>query len=154
MVTKFVRDQFPQAKFKKIYDATIDGWRAKDFHRCCDKKGWTLTIVETTKSFIFGGFTKAEWESSWAGFYKSCPHSFLFSVNERSKYRITSGANDAIRCYSSYSAWFGGRWGALVIASDSNNNTDSYCHANRASFKLPAAKGSNYPSINEGEHNF
>jgi hypothetical protein len=63
MVLKFVRDQYPQARFRKIFDATTDGWTAKDFHRICDKKGWTLTIVETTKNFIFGGFTTAEWET-------------------------------------------------------------------------------------------
>jgi hypothetical protein len=87
MVMKFVRDQYPQARFKRIYDASTDGWDAKDFHRCCDKKGWTLTIVETTKGFIFGGFTTAEWESS--GIYHPDPHSFLVSVNEGSKYPIT-----------------------------------------------------------------
>jgi hypothetical protein len=63
MVIKFVRDLYPQARFNRIYDAATDGWGAKDFHRCCDKRGWTLTIVETTKDFIFGGFTTAEWES-------------------------------------------------------------------------------------------
>ena len=61
MVIQFVRDQYPQAKFDRIYDAATDGWKAEDFHRCCDKKGWTLTIVETTKDYIFGGFTTAEW---------------------------------------------------------------------------------------------
>jgi hypothetical protein len=60
MVKKFVRDQYPQARFQRIYDATTDGWGADDFHRCCDDKGWTLTIVETTKDFIFGGFTTAD----------------------------------------------------------------------------------------------
>ena len=63
MVIYFVRDQYPQARFRKIFDATTDGWTAKDFHRICDKKGWTLTFVETTKNFIFGGFTTAEWET-------------------------------------------------------------------------------------------
>jgi hypothetical protein len=70
IVMKFVRDQYPKAKFKRIYDATTDGWNADDFHRCCNKKRlnlfnniWTLSIVETTKDFIFGGFTTAEWES-------------------------------------------------------------------------------------------
>jgi hypothetical protein len=59
MVIKFVRDQYPRARFKKIYDATNDGWKKQDFHRCCNNKGWTLTIVETTEDFIFGGFTTA-----------------------------------------------------------------------------------------------
>jgi hypothetical protein len=62
MVIQFVRHNYPQARFQRIYDAAIDGWREYDFHRCCDKKGWTLTIVETTKDFIFGAFTTAELE--------------------------------------------------------------------------------------------
>jgi hypothetical protein len=37
----------------------VDGWKYTDFHRCCDWKGWTLSIVETTDGFIFGGFAKA-----------------------------------------------------------------------------------------------
>ena len=36
LVLKFVRDQFPRARFQRIYDATTDGWQAKDFHRRCD----------------------------------------------------------------------------------------------------------------------
>jgi hypothetical protein len=73
----------------RIYDATTDGWKAEDFHRCCDKKGPTLTIVETTKDFIFGGFTTAEWETpppTIENIKKPCPHTFLFSVNEGGKY--------------------------------------------------------------------
>jgi hypothetical protein len=158
MVMKFVRDQYPQARFKRIYDATTDGWGATDFHRCCDKgwnlfkKKWTLTIVETTKDFIFGGFTTAEWESSYTS--KPCAHSFLFSVNEGSKYPITSGDTEAIQCYSDWCPCFGAGGNELAILSDSNNNTSSYCEANGASYKLPAAKGSKEPSINGGEHNF
>jgi hypothetical protein len=109
-----------------------------------------LTIVETTKGFIFGGFTTAEWESKFIN--KPCPHSFLFSVNEGSKYPITIGDRTAIVCWGGWCAVFG--WGELRIYSDSNNNTSSNCIANCASFKLPAAKGSRYPSINGGESNF
>jgi hypothetical protein len=129
-----------------------DGWGAEDFHRQCDKKGWTLTIAETTKDFIFGGFTTAEWESPTQIIRKPCPHSFLFSVNEGSKYPITSGYTNAILCYSGICAVFGE--GELVICTDSNNNTNSTCNANYSSFKLPGAKGSQYPSINAGEYNF
>jgi hypothetical protein len=45
MVMKFVRDQFSQARFERIYDANIHGWKKENFHSCCDKKGCTLTIV-------------------------------------------------------------------------------------------------------------
>ena len=121
MVLKFVRDQYPQARFTRIYDASTDGWKAEDFHRCCDKKGWTLTVVETNKgpsyffgsNFIFGGFTTAEWESPIIS--KPCPHSFLFSVNEGSKYPVTSGDRVAIRCGSGWCAVFGTCGDELVI---------------------------------------
>ena len=58
---KFVRDQYSNARFKRIYNARTDGWKASDFHRCCDQKERTLSIVKTTDNYIFGGFTTAEW---------------------------------------------------------------------------------------------
>ena len=90
-VFKFVRDQYPQCIFKRIYDASTDGWDATSFHKCCDRKGWTLTLLETTEDFIFGGFTTAEWRSSLIGINKPDPCSFMFNVNENSKYPITRG---------------------------------------------------------------
>lgn len=102
---KFVRDYFPQATFKKIYDANTDGWDSDDFHRCCDNKGWTLTIVLTTTNFIFGGFTIAEFEST--NIRKPGRHSFLFSVNEGTTYPIADGDITAIRCNGAYCAVFG-----------------------------------------------
>jgi hypothetical protein len=60
MAMKFVRDQFPKARFKRIYNASTDGWDADDFHRFCDIKGWTLTIIKTTDNYIFGGFNIPE----------------------------------------------------------------------------------------------
>jgi hypothetical protein len=62
-------------------------------------------------------------------------------VNEGSKYPITGGDRDAINCDSDYCAVFGRSGYDLVIFSDSNNNTDSYCYANEPSFNLPPAKG-------------
>jgi hypothetical protein len=45
LVMKFVRDQYPNAKFERIYSASVDGWSRQDFHRSCDHKGWTLSII-------------------------------------------------------------------------------------------------------------
>ena len=141
MVFKFLRDQYPDCRFNRIYDASTDGWDALSFHRCCDKKGWTLTLVQTTADFIFSGFTAAEWDSSMFGIDKPDPASFLFSVNEACKYPITGGESNAIRCDSGYCASFGtGGWD-MWISSDFNNNTSSGCRAIMPSFKLPAAIG-------------
>ena len=150
MVIKFVRDQYPQARFQRIYDANTDGWKNTDFHRCCDKKGWTLTVVETTKGFIFGGFTTIDWKSPIGWVYKcNSPHTFLFSVNEGSKYPITGGDKVAVVYNRDYCAMFGG--GDLVIHSESNKNTHSGCYARSASFMMP---GILYPLMNGGEEHF
>jgi len=152
MVTKFVRDQFPKAKFQRIYDSATDGWGAIDFHRRCNKKGWTLTIVETTKNFIFGGFTTAEWVSST--FAKPCSQSFLFSVNEGRKYPNTLGGRDAIRCDFDQCATFGYGGNELEIDSESNDVGENFCNANGKTFKLPAAGKNGGPSMNGGEKKF
>jgi hypothetical protein len=109
--------------------------------------------VETTDDFIFGGFTTAEWESADKYFSKPDHHSFLFSVNEGSKYPIASGDARttifAIQCRSGWCARFG--YGELAISTDSNDNTGSLCNANYEGFKLPAAEGSEFPSLNGGQ---
>ena len=123
--------------------------------------GWTLTLAETKsngilfgKCFIFGGFTTADWESTCIN--KPDPHSFLFSVNEDSKYPITGRDRDAIRCHRDYCAVFGGTGGFcdLGISSFSNNSKESWFNANEPSFKLPADYSSKYPSMNGGEQFF
>jgi hypothetical protein len=160
MVMKFVRDKYPQARFERIYDANTHGWEPYNFHDCCDKKGWTLTIVLTTDDFIFGGFTTAEWESppDVDNIYKRDSHSFLFSVNEGSKYPITGRDRDAINCDSGYCPVFGRESCDLGISSDSNKNTNSGCFANQPCFNLPPAKGEGCEeyssSINGGKVDF
>ena len=79
-------------------------------------------------------------------------NSFLFSVNESTKYPIIRGDRVAIRCHEGWCAMFGDA--ELVIFTDSNNRTRSWCIANGDSFKLPTAQGSEYPSLNGGEKIF
>lgn len=40
-----------------LYKATVDGWNVTDFHRLCDSKGPTVTLIQTTTGRICGGFT-------------------------------------------------------------------------------------------------
>jgi len=80
-------------------------------------------------------------------------------VNEGTKYPIADGGGkSAIGCVKSHCARFGTGATELVISSDSNDNTDSYCHANHASFNLPKAKGmlgeKDSSSINGGKKHF
>ena len=40
-------------KYELIYKMTVNGNKAEDFHKCCDDKGPTLTIIKTNKNRIF-----------------------------------------------------------------------------------------------------
>ena len=160
MVMMFVRDQYPQARFERIYDANTHGWKEKNFHSSCDNQGWTLTIVQTTYNYIFGGFTTAELESPppFSFIEKPDPCSFMFSVNEGSKYPITEKDSQVIECNSNDCVRYGENGAELVIYGDSNSNDNSQCLANNPSFKLPPAKGQDCEkgssSINGGKRTF
>ena len=51
------------AEPKMLFRASRDCCDASDFHRCCDGKGATITIVKTTKGYAFGGYSNVSWQS-------------------------------------------------------------------------------------------
>jgi hypothetical protein len=66
----------------KVSDHTRDGFGAHHFHSKCDNKSPTLTIIKAQdSSFIFGSYTKAEWDSS--GRFRVDPNAFLFSLTNK-----------------------------------------------------------------------
>ena len=50
----------------------------KDFHKKCDNKGKTITLIQNEKGYIFGGYASIPWTSD--NFYHSAPDSFLFTL--------------------------------------------------------------------------
>jgi hypothetical protein len=89
-----------------------------------------LTLIETTKGFIFGGFTPIAWESV-NGIYKpdSSGKSFLFSLknpsnSEPRKFMLISGRN-AIYCHSLCGPCFAGNRDMSVC--DNCNTSTSNC---------------------------
>ncbi len=64
-------------KWKLIYKATRDGFGGKDFHRCCDSKGSTMTIIQSN-NYLFGGYAKISWNCD--GTYNHDPAAFLFTL--------------------------------------------------------------------------
>jgi hypothetical protein len=65
---------------KLLYRASRDGWAAADFHRLCDGKGATITVVKSSAGYIFGGYTDVAWGGD-AG-YKSSSVSYLYSLKD------------------------------------------------------------------------
>ena len=85
-------DDYPLAKAILIFKGTKDGFGPDKFHQLCDKKGATLTLVQSDDNQIFGGFTKVPWDSSniWGESpWGADPDAFIFSATNKQKYKVT-----------------------------------------------------------------
>ena len=51
------------SKVIRIFRASEDGWNAADFHRECDNKGPTLSLIRSSVSYLAAGFTSKSWTS-------------------------------------------------------------------------------------------
>jgi phosphotransferase system IIB component len=77
--------------FILLYRGSVDGWYFADFHRCCDNKGPTLTLIKTDKNLKIGGYTSQSWvpyNVEW-----SDSESFIFSISSQSVFRVKSHLN-------------------------------------------------------------
>ncbi|KAF9398560.1 hypothetical protein BGX21_007597, partial [Mortierella sp. AD011] len=65
------------------YLATRDGFDAASFHRACDQRGPTLTVVRADNGTIFGGYNSSSWSSHPTGVYSTSRVNFLFTLKGR-----------------------------------------------------------------------
>ena len=56
-----------------------DGATADMFHKRCDNRGPTLTIIEAN-GYIFGGYNPTSWVNSYS--YSECDDAFLLSFTD------------------------------------------------------------------------
>ncbi|CAF0803031.1 unnamed protein product, partial [Didymodactylos carnosus] len=69
----------PNQKWELIYKGTRDGFSAENFHRFCDDKGPTMTVLQAKiGDYLFGGFTSRSW--SIESGYKNDTKAFLFTL--------------------------------------------------------------------------
>ena len=73
-------------KFELIFTASINGDSAKDFHKYCDGKGPTVTIVKGKNGHIFGGYVTVPFSSDGKSHYDD--KAFLFSLTNMKKFPI------------------------------------------------------------------
>ena len=97
-------------KFQLLYQASVHGYKAKNFHSKCDNQPNTLTIIKSHKGNIFGGFVAAKWKSgiSW----ESCPQAYIFSLVNKNKSSFKTPINvyrpfEAIHCHFDNGPCFG-----------------------------------------------
>ena len=104
-------------EYKLIFKASRDGFKAIDFHKKCDGKTNTLTLVFSKNGRIFGGFTDVSWDSESDA--KEGSNGFIFSLdNKEIYYNINVKFN--IRCIADYGPIFGNF--DLCISNNCNKN--------------------------------
>jgi hypothetical protein len=94
----------------------------------CDNKGPTLTVIQSSTGYLFGGYTPLPWDASST--YKSHPDMFIFTLTNPhtfppTKYALKQADKYGIYCYCPYGPIFGGGHDILV-ADNSHQNAGSY----------------------------
>ncbi|MBX9641612.1 MAG: TLD domain-containing protein, partial [Mycobacteriaceae bacterium] len=102
--------KFSDSSYHLLYRASRDGKDSASFHRLCDHKGPTVTIIKDSSGNVFGGYTSASWNET--GDYYSDPSAFLFTLHNPhnlppTKYPKTTNNTLAIYCASNYGPTFG-----------------------------------------------
>jgi hypothetical protein len=128
---------FENKSFSLLWRGSRDGFDAAAFHRLCDGKANTVTVIKNTNGFIFGGFTSNPWSSLDIGYQKDST-AFLFSltnvVNTPLKLKIKSSGNYAV-LQSSFSGPIFGSVHDLMVCSLSDTNRKSFM--NIQSYEYP-----------------
>jgi len=114
--------------FSLLWRGSRDGFDTAAFHRLCDGKANTVTVIKNTRGFIFGGFASIPWSSLIDGRYKTDSTAFLFSLinpsNTPLKLKVCIPEN-AVYHNSSYGPTFGGGYD-LHVSSLSNTVKTRY----------------------------
>ena len=103
---ELIKSWLNNKKFKAelLFRKTRDGSTPNDFHNKCDNKGITITFIETTKGYVFGGYTELQWDKS--GNPKKDKSTFIFSFNRKEKY-LPRNEKYSIYCHKSEGPRFG-----------------------------------------------
>ena len=88
-----------------LFDSSLHGDSAYEFHNRCDFQYNTISIIETTTGHRFGGYTSECFESPNDYFDKKDNLSFVFSLDKMKIYDVIKGKY-AISCDKNYGPYF------------------------------------------------
>ena len=77
----WLKEDESHGELRLLYRSSRDGRDDSIFHSKCDNMGCTLTIIETTDGYVFGGYSNTAWTDigEWAVANKA----FLFALSGR-----------------------------------------------------------------------
>jgi hypothetical protein len=149
-----ILDNFGNKTWKLLYRGSRDGFRASNFHGKCDGQSNTLTLIETTKGFIFDGFTPLVWDSTICWKSDSPQQSFVFTLKnagniEPRKFKLLN-VSYAICCHSSCGLLFGNGHD-IYVADNCNANNSSHTNLGKGYVNDTGITGN---AVFTGEYNF
>jgi hypothetical protein len=120
-----------EKKWSLIYKGTRDGFTSSDFHRMCNNRGATLTLIQTrnrlfmkNRQMIFGGYTTVPWSSQYGFHHDSQAFLFQFIQNKLTRFNIQSNVDTAVSHCVSSGPIFG--FDDIHICHRANENNFSY----------------------------
>lgn len=120
-----------EKRWSLIYKATRDGFGCDEFHRKCNSRGATLTLIQTrnrlymkNRRILFGGYTEIPWSSRHGFHHDSQAFLFLFNQENLTRFNLRSKNQIAV----SHSLTSGPIFGLddIHIGSRANEQNSSY----------------------------
>eukprot|EP01084_Bolivina_argentea_P221950 375788_1 len=116
-------------RWNLLYRGSSDGFGANIFHKKCDNKPKTLSIICTDSDNVFGGYASVPWTSEDG--YKSDNDAFIFLIRSSKNYPPQMFTElkeemkqNAVLHSRNFMCTFGG--GDICIWDNCNTNTPSY----------------------------
>ncbi|KAL0488095.1 TLD domain-containing protein [Acrasis kona] len=125
--------------YKLCIRASRDGYSAYEFHKRCDNRGPSITIVKSESNHVFGGYTPISWKSPKITKSEYNPETFLFFLSGPVNRPPTKVENNGPHSEHSvrHSAYFGPTFGHDILIAD-ESNAGYHSHSNLGySFSVP-----------------
>ena len=135
-------------KYKLLYRGTRDGMNASSFHQKCNSIPNTISIIQTTKGYKFGGYAEQTWENNSNGTWIKDDKSFVFSIDYMKIYNHVNGT-DAIYHGNNYGPTFDY---CIYPYKDFSKNENETCDKNNANHRY-SGFNRDY-ELNDGEQHF
>ena len=120
--------------FELIYTASINGDDDKNFHKNCDGKGPTVTIVKSKNGYIFGGYLTVPFSYDRQSHYDD--KAFLFSLTNMKKFPIKLKEHAVFHYNKGWGPYIGYKDKCdLAIKSECLSNKKSYCEPTSYEFE-------------------
>ena len=134
-------------KYKLLYRGTRDGMNPSSFHQKCNSIPQTVSIVQTTKGYKFGGYAEKTWENH-NGIWIKDDKSFVFSIDHMKIYNHVQGT-DAIL----HNNDFGPSFKLCIYLYKDFSNNENYTYDKNSANQYFSGFNRDY-ELNDGERNF